>query len=144
MDAIKSMEIYLVNLLIRRSLVQVQQGEPEKRTSLSWSPFFNEIRLSASEIASLWNTLTRMKYLLRKCWKANFISHFASAKYFIIRKDYFIWRKPYFIKRLPLHRFYAILHLRRWWYEKENNYRSIFAVDFNYCNGFYYWCHKFV
>ena len=29
--------------------------------------FFNEIRLAASEIASLWNTLTRMKYLLRKC-----------------------------------------------------------------------------
>ena len=29
MDTIKSMEIYLVKLLIRRSLVQVQQGKPK-------------------------------------------------------------------------------------------------------------------
>ena len=29
MDTIKSMEIYLVKLLIRRSLVRVQQGEPK-------------------------------------------------------------------------------------------------------------------
>ena len=32
MDTIKLMEIYLSKLLIRRSLVQVQQGEPIKNT----------------------------------------------------------------------------------------------------------------
>ena len=40
---------------------------PEKRPCQKTRSFFNEIRLSASEIALRWNTLTRMKYLLRKC-----------------------------------------------------------------------------
>ena len=51
--------------------------------------FFNEIRLAASEIASLWNTLMRMKYLLRKCYRRILFHILPTAKYFIIRQDYF-------------------------------------------------------
>ena len=40
MDTIKSMEIYLVKLLIRRSLVQVQQGEPKNPECESVQDFY--------------------------------------------------------------------------------------------------------
>ena len=56
-----------VNLLTMSTVVRIHPLPPEKRPCQKTRSFFNEIRLSASEIALRWNTLTRMKYLLRKC-----------------------------------------------------------------------------
>ena len=73
----------------------------QKNRLVSTSRFFNEIRLTASEIASQWNTLTRVKYLASPNVKrrilfhlmhehqisqsVRIISYFSSEKYFILK-----------------------------------------------------------
>ena len=67
-----------VNLLSVTSVVRIHPLPPEKSTHLSTKTmcaFFNEIRLRRVKYGfAMWNSYA-VKYLLRKCEEANFISH---------------------------------------------------------------------